>query len=349
MNTWPYRCSLFARRGAALALAGVLVLSGACDRAPNPTGPAPELPSGSAPDGTAAAGCSRTSVGYAPLTDSAATGYQGQPGGLYPGGGNVRPAGHDAAGLGLARETGPLDRDGRPDPDGKYALVSIGMSNTTQEFSLFQEIAEADPGKDPRLVVIDAAQGGVTAGEWANPACRCWDEAERRVTSAGLSSRQVTVAWVKLANARPTEGWPGYAQRLRQDQATVLRTLKTRFPNVRLAYLSSRSYGGYATSLLNPEPYAYEGGLSVRWTIEDQLSGALTYAGETATAPWLSWGPYLWADGTTPRADGLRWVCSDFASDGVHPSDTGRRKVAELLLTFFRSDSTAREWYLRNP
>ena len=99
---------------------------------------------------------------------------------------------------------------------------------------------------------------------------------------------------------------------------------------------------------MNPEPYAYESGFSVRWTIEDQLSGALEYDGASPSSPWISWGPYLWADGTTPRSDGLTWSCSDFGSDGTHPSDAGRRKVAELLLSFFRSDATAREWYLRD-
>jgi len=63
--------------------------------------------------------------------------------------------------------------------------------------------------------------------------------------------------------------------------------------------------------------------------------------------PWLAWGPDLRADGTTPRSDGLTWACPDFSSsDGTHPSASGQQKVAQMLLTFFQTDSTARAWYL---
>ena len=52
-----------------------------------------------------------------------------------------------------------------------------------------------------------------------------------------------------------------------------LQLAKEHFPNLRIAYLSSRVYGGYATVPLNPEPYAYEGAFAVRWLILDQLAG----------------------------------------------------------------------------
>jgi hypothetical protein len=65
-------------------------------------------------------------------------------------------------------------------------------------------------------------------------------------------------------------------------------------------------------------------------------------------APLLLWGPYLWADGTTPRkSDSLVWNREDLAADGTHPSHTsGTRKVGQMLLRFFRTDPLARTWYL---
>jgi len=290
-------------------------------------------------------GCGRTSVGFTPLDQPGAVPYSGQLLGLYPGGGNDAPGAHRAAGLAAARQIVPMDAGGAPSAAGRYAFVSIGMSNTTQEFSVFKTLSDADAARDQRLVVVDGAQGGMTASEWANPACACWTILESRLQAAGLAAPQVAAAWVKVANAQPTEGFPAAAERLRQHTAAVLRQLTTRFPNLRVAYLSSRIYAGYATSLLNPEPYAYESGFAVRWVIEDQLAGRLA----PGSVPWLAWGPYLWADGLRPRADGLTWACSDFASDGTHPSAAGRRKVADLLLQFVRTDATAREWYLATP
>ena len=66
-------------------------------------------------------------------------------------------------------------------------------------------------------------------------------------------------------------------------------------------------------------------------------------------APLLLWGPYLWADGVTPRkSDGLVWKREDFSErDGTHPSPvSGREKVAKLLLTFCKTSDVARSWFL---
>jgi hypothetical protein len=61
-------------------------------------------------------------------------------------------------------------------------------------------------------------------------------------------------------------------------------------------------------------------------------------------APLLLWGPYLWADGVTPRQDGLAWLRTDLGD--VHPSESGKKKVAELLLKFFKNDPYARPWFV---
>lgn len=50
----------------------------------------------------------------------------------------------------------------------------------------------------------------------------------------------------------------------------------------------------------------------------------------------------------TPRkSDGLIWERSDFVNDGTHLSDTGRQKVAEQLLRFFKQDRFARTWFVK--
>ena len=186
----------------------------------------------------------------------------------------------------------------------------------------------------------------MTAANWANPGCSCWSVLATRLQQAGVAPAQVTVAWVKVADSNPAAPFPTHARTLKDETVSILRLLKQRYPNLTLAYLSSRIYAGYATSTLNPEPFAYESGFAMRWVIEDQLHGALPYSGPGAQSPWLAWGPYLWADGTTPNSAGLSWACSDLqSSDGTHPSTSGRQKVAQLLLDFVRADPTASEWW----
>jgi hypothetical protein len=296
-----------------------------------------------------ATGCARTSIGQTPLNDLATGTYKGERGGLYPGGTNGRSGMHESEGLSRAMAIVPMDAGGVPDSRGRYALVSIGMSNTTMEFGAFKQMADADPTKDSHLAIVDGAQGGQTALLWSSPGCPCWTTLDSRLAAAGISAKQVSVVWLKEADAGPTSGWPTYAQTLRNEMATVQGLLAARFPKLRMVYFSSRIYAGYATSALNPEPYAFESAFSVRWLIEAQMqgSGGLGYGPGDNTIPWLAWGPYLWADGTTPRSDGLIWTCSDFSSgDGTHPSTSGQQKVAQMLLAFFQTDSTARAWYL---
>jgi lysophospholipase L1-like esterase len=281
--------------------------------------------------------------------------YKGSPGGLYPDGKNERPAAHEKAGLAFAQNVQPLDEDGQPAKDGKIVLLSVGMSNTTQEFSMFQQIANRAEDKNPRLVLVDGAQGGMTASaiqELQQPRGKqFWQTVDERLKRAGVSRAQVQVAWLKEADAGPNEGFPKYARKLQEELANIARLMHQRFPNLKMVYLSSRIFGGYATTRLNPEPYAYESGFSVKWLIEQQIKDepSLNYdpAKGEVKAPWLSWGPYLWAKGKEKNSDGLFYEESDFAGDGTHPSMAGRRKVAEQLLRFFKTDSTAKPWFIK--
>jgi hypothetical protein len=298
----------------------------------------------------------KESVSLTPLTELGTAKYKGEDGGLYGGGRNEPPTGHAAAAKRELAKIRLLDAEGKPAADGKVVLLSVGMSNTTQEFSRFKQLADADPEKSPRLVIVDGAQGGQAAAQWAASAdSRVWQTVGERMKAAGVSGKQVQVVWLKQANIRPTEEFPEHAKKLAADITTILHLLKTKFPNLRVAYLGSRIYAGYATTQLNPEPYAYEGAFAMRWLIQDQIKGdaKLNYdpARGELKAPLLLWGPYLWADGMKPRqSDGLRWTRDDLAPhDGTHPSPAGRQKVAELLLKFCKSDAGARTWFLAKP
>jgi hypothetical protein len=289
-----------------------------------------------------------------PLTELGSSTYKGEDGGLYGGGRNAPPPLHAEAARKEAARIQPLDGDGKPSKTGKIVLLSVGMSNTTMEFSRFKAEAERDAAKAGSLVIVDGAQGGQTATIWANATARPWAEVANRLSRAGVTPQQVQVVWIKQAEAGPARlgEFPAHAQTLKTNLVTVLNLLKEKFPNLRIAYLSSRIYAGYATTPLNPEPYSYESAFAVRWLIKDQMAGksALNYdpAGGEVKSPLLLWGPYLWADGLTARkSDGLVWERKDLAErDGTHPSDpSGREKVAQLLLQFFKTDPTARGWF----
>jgi lysophospholipase L1-like esterase len=289
----------------------------------------------------------RDFTGMVPLPDLAGGSYQGEQGGLYPGGGNTPPEAHLAEGLKRSRRITPLDAVGAPSSGGRIVFLTIGMSNTTQETQAFLRLAAADREVNPSVTLVDGAQGAQVARITADPKANFWNVVAERLAAAKVTAKQVQVVWIKQANPQPDTGWPAATKQLQADLVSTIHNLHDRYPNLKIAYLSSRIYGGYAATPLNPEPYAYEGGFAVKWTIAAQIAGDSALARDRA--PWLAWGPYLWADGVKGRKqDSLVWTRDDLGPDGTHPSDSGRQKVGQLLLDFLKTDPTARGWFTRS-
>ncbi len=298
-----------------------------------------------------------------PLTDLGVRMYEGLQGGLYPEGKNTRPASHEAAGVKLAEQVRPLDAEGKASKEGKVVLLGIGFSNTVQAFSGFMRVAQRDQDVNPKLVLVNGAVGGMSAAMVQNPdgqkrGTQYWATVDERLTAADVTRAQVQAVWIKETDPAPHEGgFPKYTQALEAELTKIVQVLHQRFPNLKLAYLSSRTYGGWAMRpgggmAGNSEPYSYESGFAVKWLVERQLQGAAALnfdatKGE-AKAPWLSWAAYLWTNGKTPRGDGVFFTLDDFQErDHMHESPSGQEKVGNLLLRFFKTDPTTKHWFLR--
>lgn len=355
---------VLARLAPLAAIAALAAIAGAC----SPTDKLTQAPA--SPGASCAGGHDTAKV---PLNDRGTGCYLSFQGGLYPNGSNALPAAHLGAGKSAAAQIQPLDVNGNPSTNGKFILLSIGMSNTTQEFcsdgglpgscqsTSFMAQAAADATVNrTTLVLVNGAYGGRTANQWASPTSVEYDRVrDSWLTPMGLSEKQVQIAWVKVADAGPTRSLPDAAADayvLEGYVGSIARALKVRYPNLRQIFLSSRIYAGYATSSLNPEPYAYESGFAVKWAIQSQIDQASGSAGDPRTgnlrydngsAPWMAWGSYPWAAGTRERSDGLTWIVSDFnPSDGTHPATTARQKVGAMLLGFFKTSEVTRCWFL---
>jgi hypothetical protein len=312
--------------------------------------------------------CTRTSTGLTPINDLGTSLYLGQfQGGLYPGGRNDMPDGHEISGIIRGNSVRARTPAGAPSQAGRYILLSIGMSNTSQEFCSgagascspvsFVGQALASPlVNTEHLVMINGAAGGQSAELWDSPAEPNYNRIRDMIlTPRGHSELQVQAVWLKVANRIPTQTLPSTdadAYVLLRQLGDTVRALKVRYPNLQQVLVSSRIYGGYHTGGVNPEPYAYENGFSVKWLVQAQITqnnGGAPHpiAGDLspAVAPWIAWGPHIWADGEAQRSDGLVWRCSDFEADGLHPGPTGRQKVGEMLLNYFLREPTVRTWF----
>jgi hypothetical protein len=291
-----------------------------------------------APAAQAQAACQNTSTGDTALPDLAGQTYMGVDGGLYPGGTNDPPAAYAQAGARAANEIAPLDQSGRPDPNGRIVLLSVGMSNASMEFQVFVNLAMPDAARDQHVVLVDGAQGGYASPRWTDPAFGAYDVVHQRLAAAGVTEQQVQAVWLKQSMQHFVGSFEAYTSGLLDDLRAFVDEARDRWPNLRQIFVSSRAYGGYVSGGSLEEPYVYWTSFADKFLVEDSIS-------HPDQLPWIGWGPYLWTDGTRGRSDGFVWTCADVSPlNGTHPTQQGRMKVAELLRTFFDTSPFA-AWY----
>jgi len=331
--------------------------------------------------------------------------YDSFPGGLYENCSDTVPADHDADGQNIVTQIQPLDTNGNPSSTGKVVFISIGMSNAQNEFAGFLSNAIKNSAVNhTTLALSNGAASNQDACFWfpavGAPSCLAtagnnYDRIATSLATRGLSPNQIQAVWLKEANGRTHSYERGClptgtlcvplcdptvagcvnsvdstdAVNLEWELGNVLRAAKQRWPNLKMVFLTSRMYAGYAPAGAgSPEPYAYETGFAVQWLIEaqvlqirtgviDPVAGDLNY--NNGTAPWIAWGPYFWADGPNPRSDGLVWCdgslspnppCNgevDFQSDGEHPKNV--TKQVGLMLNFFLNSAYTKPWFSATP
>lgn len=295
-----------------------------------------------------------TTTPIVPMTDLGTGTYQGVVGGLYLNGSNTMPASHDADGVSFATAIQPLDANGNPDQNGKYGLLSIGMSNAFDTFAELTIDATADPSLNSHLVLVPGAMPLITAANLADLNNPIWTNImDYFVPQTGLTANQIVAAWVMDTDANISGAFPGDIAGLQTEYEEIAQNLHTMFPNLTIAFYGSRYYAGYSNGQESgsQEPFAYESGYAVRGMIQDQLNGvpAMNYnsANGPVMAPWVAWADYDWGNGMLPRKDGLVWTCQDFGATGLHNSKPqGGEKDANMLFNFLRTNDATTPWFL---
>jgi hypothetical protein len=297
-----------------------------------------------------------TSTPIVPLNDLATGTYGGEEGGLYPNGSNVRPTSQDSYGVTLAAGIQPLDANGNPSPTGRVGFLGIGESLALDEFGMgFMPIATHDPAINPNITFVDGAQGGATPKLLTSTTSVYWNTIlNNYLPDQGVTANQIQVAWIETSDGITTGTFPSDMTTMQGQYESMMGTMHTLFPHLTMVYFSSRIYAGYSNGVakIDPEPYAYESGFAVKNAINDQLNNKSTLCDgngcSPVNSPWMSWGPYYWANGLLPRSDGFVWTCQDLQKDGTHPSTSGDLKAAGQILGFFKTDDTTTPWFLHH-
>ncbi|HEY6292359.1 MAG TPA: choice-of-anchor D domain-containing protein [Terriglobia bacterium] len=284
---------------------------------------------------------------------------EGCEGGLYPGGSNVDPSSHAFDGITIGQGIQPRLADGTVDTvNGSIVFMGLGESATQQPFNDFMNVANGEPSRNPKVVIINGALGDETAANLQTSSSGYLSTVlDYLLPFYGYTPQQVAAVWLDTVDSGDNAGFSTDAETIEQELGMgnsngpgIVQTLKANFPNLVLAYLGATNYTGYAegVSTVLPEPQSYDSSWGDKWAIEDQINGTCcSYNGTNPVAPWMGWGYYYWANGLLARQDGTYWSCQDLSADGIHPVyPSGHLKIAFGLLNFLKTDPTATPWFL---
>lgn len=310
--------------------------------------------------------CDNDTSNFVSLVDLQTGYYLGlYQGGLYPGGSNFLPASHRADGLAIAKAIKPLDTLGNVDwENGKVIFAGMGASTAGNSWDHFVDIVDTASGLNPCMRAINACLGAKGLDIMIDTAVNGWywyDEILPKIEYYNSSRYQVQVAWIKSASKADTIlEFPLFPNAIADKYEALMPILLDTFPNIKLVFISGFFYGGYADPLKEfydvvVEPGSYWTNFAVKWVIERQITGDpdLAFKGPGRRSPWIAWGPHVWADGMRANEwDGLQWNCEDdFAWDGggYHLTNTGKKKEADLLFTWAKTNPVTRRWFLDGP
>lgn len=259
---------------------------------------------------------------------------------LYPTGNEIPPD-HLQLGMTQSQLIRPRDAEGNIVPtNGKLVFAAIGgMSNANLEFRAFLARFRESYRYTRRITFYNGNRGGWDAYRIAvSEKNAYWQWFMDGLARRNISPKQVQVAWIKNSVRAQAKPFPEDAYELQNYLEMILFEAMSRFENLRMVFFSSAMWSGYNPKPVpRKEPQAYDEAYAVKWLVEEHLG---------STNPWIAWGPYMWANGATPREyDGLYWLPTHYKTDMVHPNDLGQAVWADHLFRFFNTCPATADWF----
>lgn len=295
--------------------------------------------------------CDAPNTGLVPFLDLQTGTYMGYQAGMYPGGTNELTGPHLKSGKTIAKGIKPLDGDGNVNfGDGVVLVAGFGPSVPGHIYNKFVDHVRTPSEKYDMNPCMDAINLCVGGKDISYPTADSlfedyWEGLVQKVYDVGYTPEQVQIGWMYF-NAKGLIAPPVFpTQSLNMVESYIqfINKAKEFFPNLKIMYISSRHWGGYADTTLAEfyslaEPSSYQNSWTVKWTVETQINMTdtrLQYKGANSKAPYILWGPNFWCDGEAKRMwDDEKYICelSFDEDDGYHLSDQQDSKDALDIL-----------------
>jgi len=311
--------------------------------------------------------CDALTPGLTPLIDLGAGFYEGFQGGLFPFGSlsEIPASQHFKKGRSLAKSMQPLNASGAVDYDNGVVLMggfgpSVPLHLIDSLIPIVHNTTDAYV-TNPCFDLINLCIGGRGLDFAIGPdSYKYWDSVESTIAVRGYTVNQLQVGWMyfnaKYDSLDPQE-FPEHALSVKEDYITWLQLCKEHFPNMKIMFVSGRHYGGFCDTTIEQlpaagEPASYYNNFTVKWLIEDQINGDpdLKYFGGATVVPFITWGPYFWTNGATPRiTDGRSYGCEKFSDDGFHLTDPTNHEDADYMMQHFYNSEFGKYYVKKLP
>lgn len=308
--------------------------------------------------------CGLDSSGLIPLDVLGTDYYETYEGGLFKAGSNEMPYAHLDKGKKISNNLKRRDELGNIDPvDGTIMMIGMGASTASDAYNNFRDtmLALDWPGVNPCLEVKSVFIGGKDMGDILNPDVHYWDLFHDRLEEKFIDPDQIQIVWMMLQSEAESHNMETYITYVIGEYKLILADMLTNMPNLRQVYITGMHYTGYTLETHERydamvEPKAYWGNIAIRELINKQIDSDpdLDFEGADRKVPYITWGPYYWADGSNPRAtDGLTWTCDEFRSDstggGFHLKEEFQYKEGQMLRDFFETSEVTSIWFNDGP
>lgn len=285
-----------------------------------------------------------------PLNDLGKNFYQDYVGGLYPQGFN-KPQGQYAKDLLTASQNiQPLDKSGKPSPAGSIVFISLGASTGGKNMTALIEKTRNNPLVNPLLKVMNGNQPAQKAPliYIADSSSPYWAHIKNVLLLHKSTSLQVQVVYLETDEGLISNKFPDRPNIIKIELENCMRTMKNKFPNMKVLYVLGRPRTFNDIAPWNSEPAPYYFGWGCKWAIEDQINGkqGTEYKGPNAVAPMITWGFYQWADSLPRKTDNFYWRYSE-TKDGLHANEAGQDTLATRFQQFLLKDPYASLWYAK--
>lgn len=289
-----------------------------------------------------------------PLNDLGTGLYRGYVGGLYPGGANEASGVYANDLLSTSNSIIPIDVNGNPDASKKGFIVFISMGGSTGGKNMKALIGKTkgNPITNPRLKLMNGNQPAqkATLSTIADPNNIYWSHVSQILSGHKSSYKQVQLVYLETDDGVTTVRFPDRPNIIKQKIQACMRTLQTKFPNLKVVYVLGRTRTfPNTTTFWNTEPSPYYFGWACKWVIEDQINNVpgTQYKGPNKVSPLVAWGFYQWADSLPRKTDDFYWRYSE-TSDGMHGTPVGYDTLSKRFQNFLLTDPYASIWYAKH-